>query len=259
MSEPDQPRQETEALRERISRLSAAILRTSVSLNVGTVLHEVVESARALTGARYGVITTIVDAAGELQDFVTSGFTADEQPAARSLPPDLPRVLADRQRIVQVLNNLFSNAARHAPESSPIRVAAERAGVHLAVSVSDEGRGVAPELLPHLFRKYAGVVGDERQRGARGSGLGLAICKGLVEAHGGRIRAESGGAGQGARFTFTLPVAEEAGGAALARPRRGSYPPRTGASRRASWWWTTTRRRCATCATRSQWRATPRW
>ena len=58
MSEPDQPRQETEALHERISRLSAAILRTSASLNVGTVLHEVVESARALTGARYGVITT---------------------------------------------------------------------------------------------------------------------------------------------------------------------------------------------------------
>ena len=149
-------------------------------------------------------------------------------PVRIDLPPDLPRVLADRQRIVQVLNNLFSNAARHAPESSPIRVAAERAGVHLAVSVSDEGRGVAPELLPHLFRKYAGVVGDERQRGAGGSGLGLAICKGLVEAHGGRIRAESGGAGQGARFTFTLPVAEEAGGVALARPRRGSYPPPNG-------------------------------
>ena len=100
--------------------------------------------------------------------------------------------------------------------------------MHLAVSVSDEGRGVAPELLPHLFRKYAGVVGDERERGAGGSGLGLAICKGLVEAHGGRIRADSGGAGQGARFTFTLPVAEEAGGAALALPRRGSYPPPNG-------------------------------
>ena len=125
------------------------------------------------------------------------------------LPPDLPRVMADRQRIVQVLNNLFSNAARYAPESSPIEVAAERDGVHVAISVSDEGRGVPVERLPHLFRKYA-PAGD-RARGVGGYGLGLAICKGLVEAHGGRIRAESGGAGRGTRFTFTVPVADESG------------------------------------------------
>ena len=84
VSEPDQPRQETEALRERLSRLSAAILRTSASLNVGTVLHEVVESARALTGARYGVITTI-DAVGELQDFRHLRLHGGRAPAARSL------------------------------------------------------------------------------------------------------------------------------------------------------------------------------
>ena len=130
------------------------------------------------------------------------------------LPPDLPRVLADRQRIVQVLNNLFSNAARHAPESSPIRVAAARDGVHVAISAADDGRGVPPEKLPHLFRKHAGVAGGDREHGGGGFGLGLAICKGLVEVHGGRIRAESGGPGQGTRFTFTIPVAEDAGEAA---------------------------------------------
>ncbi len=123
------------------------------------------------------------------------------------LPSDLPRVLADRRRIVQVLNNLFSNAARHSPETFPIRVSAAQDGVYVAISVSDEGRGIPAEQLPHLFRKYA-RVGDS-QGGIRGSGLGLAICKGLVEAHGGRIRAESGGVGLGARFTFTIPVAEE--------------------------------------------------
>ena len=125
------------------------------------------------------------------------------------LPPDLPSVMADRRRIVQVLNNLFSNAARHAPDSSPIRVAARRDGMHVAVSVSDEGRGVAPERLPHLFQKYTGA--DDAARGLSGTGLGLAICKGLVEAHGGRIRAESAGIGRGTRFTFTLPVAEATG------------------------------------------------
>ena len=104
-----------------------------------------------------------------------------------------------------------AHASRYAPESSPIRVSAERDGVHVAVSVADEGRGIAPERLAHLFQKYAGAAGGEREAGAGGSGLGLAICKGLVEAHGGRIRAESGGPGQGARFTFTLPIAAEAG------------------------------------------------
>ncbi len=122
------------------------------------------------------------------------------------LPPDLPRVMADRRRLVQVLNNLFSNASRHSPQTSPIRVAGAREGVHVAISVSDEGRGVPPELLPHLFRKHAGA-GD--RDGGAGSGLGLAICKGLVEAHGGRIWAESSGPGRGTRVTFTIPVTEE--------------------------------------------------
>ena len=131
-----------------------------------------------------------------------------------NLAPDLPRVMADSRRIVQVLNNLLSNAARYSPESAPIRVSAVRDGVHVALSVSDEGTGVAPERLAHLFNKYAGVVGGGQDSGPGGSGLGLSICKGLVEAHGGRIRAASSGSGQGARFTFTLPVAEQTGAVA---------------------------------------------
>ena len=139
------------------------------------------------------------------------------------LPQDLPRILADRGRIVQVLNNLFTNAARFSPGSSPIRVAARREGLHVAISVSDEGRGMAPEQLQRLFRKYTGLSGDE----GRGSGLGLAICKGLVEAHGGRIRAASDGPGRGTQITFTLPVAEEAGDVPdQSRPsRQGSERP----------------------------------
>ena len=136
------------------------------------------------------------------------------------LPPGLPPVMADRRRIVQVLNNLLCNAARHAPESSPIRVAAVRDGVHVAVSVRDEGRGVAPERLAHLFRKRAGLAGGEEGRGA--AGLGLAICKGLVEAHGGRIRAASGGAGQGTEIAFTLPAAAHDGEDAGPAPGAGA-------------------------------------
>ena len=126
------------------------------------------------------------------------------------LPPDLPPAMADRRRIVQVLNNLFSNASRHAPESSPIRVTAVREGVHVAISVADEGRGVAPERLPHLFRKHTGLSGGDREGALGAAGLGLAICKGLVEAHGGRIRAASGGPGQGTEVTFTLTTGAKA-------------------------------------------------
>ena len=126
------------------------------------------------------------------------------------LPQDLPTVLADGPRIVQVLSNLLANAARHSPASSPIRIAAVRDGPHVAVSVSDDGRGVPTAKLPHLFRKHVGPGGDDATHGLGGPGLGLAICKGLVEAHGGRIRAESGGQGQGARFTFTVPAVADA-------------------------------------------------
>ena len=138
---------------------------------------------------------------------------------AIDLPAELPWVMADRQRIVQVLTNLLTNAARNSPESSPIRVEAARDGAHVAVSVSDEGRGVPPEMLGRLFAKHAAFTGGGPRQGA---GLGLAICKGLVEAHGGRIRAESEGLGRGVRFTFTLPAAE--GADVRAKPRPAAEP-----------------------------------
>ena len=122
------------------------------------------------------------------------------------LAPNLPWVLADRKRLVQVLNNLLANAARHSDESSPIRVTAGRQGKHVAVAVADEGRGIPAESLPHLFRKFSRAQSEEQ---GGDTGLGLAICRGIVEGHGGRIWAESDGPGQGARFTFTLPVADE--------------------------------------------------
>ena len=138
------------------------------------------------------------------------------------LPPDLPSVLADRRRIVQVLGNLLANAASHSPEDSAIRVIAVREDIHVAVSVIDEGRGVAAERLPHLFRKFSRSEGEDPGRGLGGSGLGLAICKGIVETHGGRIWAESDGEGLGARFTFTIPLVLEAGTGAAAAPARRS-------------------------------------
>lgn len=126
------------------------------------------------------------------------------------LEDDLPQVMADRRRIAQVLDNLLSNAVRYSPADNPITLGARREGVHVALSVADEGRGVRPELLPHLFQKYSPLDGEEMGRDTHGSGLGLAICKGIVEAHGGRIWAESDGENLGTTFIFTVPVADGA-------------------------------------------------
>ena len=142
------------------------------------------------------------------------------------LSPDLPLLMADGRRVVQVLNNLLSNAARHSHEASAIGVSAVREGYHVAVSVTDEGRGIAAERLPHLFRKFSRLEGEDRGRDIAGSGLGLAICKGIVEAHGGRIWAESDGPGLGARFTFTIPVAQGAGTGAANLPVRSGRSER---------------------------------
>ncbi|MCY3646807.1 MAG: ATP-binding protein [Chloroflexi bacterium] len=146
------------------------------------------------------------------------------------LPSDLQSVMADRRRIVQVLLNLLSNAVRHSPDDSAVRVSASPSGVEVEIRVTDKGEGMTAEQLPRLFNKFSRSPGQAGRETAE-SGLGLAICKGIVEAHGGRIRAESDGPGQGAQFSFTLPATEtpgaaessvspEAGAAAERRPSR---------------------------------------
>ena len=124
------------------------------------------------------------------------------------IEPDLPLVAVDRRRIVQVLGNLLSNAARNSPDSSVIRVTAFRRDLYVAITVIDQGRGIPAENLPQLFQKFSRVQAEEQ---GGDTGLGLAICKGIVEVHGGRIWAESDGLGMGARLTFTLPTVEETG------------------------------------------------
>ena len=140
--------------------------------------------------------------------FVGSAFpgSGSRHDVRIDLPPDLPRVSADPRRIVQVLGNLLSNAARHSGDGLPIQVSAVRRDLHVAVTVEDRGRGMSADQLSRLFRKFSRVEAGEA---GGDTGLGLAICRGIVEAHGGRIWAESDGPDRGSRFTFTLPTAEE--------------------------------------------------
>ena len=125
-----------------------------------------------------------------------------------NLAADLPPAVADRRRIVQVIVSLLSNAASNSPEESPIRVAAVREGVHIAVSVADAGRGILSDDLPRLFQTLSRVEDSDRGGGGLGAGLALAVCKGIVEAHGGRIWVEKEEPDLGTRFTFTIPASE---------------------------------------------------
>ena len=189
------------------------------------LINDLLDAGRIETGTLSVELepAEVADLVEQARKTFLSGDVGGRHPVPIDMPPDLPRVMADRQRIVQVLNNLLSNAARHSPEASPVRVAAVQDGVHVAISVSDAGRGVPSDQLPHLFRKHAGVAaGGDGKPGLGSYGLGLAICKGLVEAHGGRIWAESAGTGQGTRFTFTIPADEEADHGAAAGVARSS-------------------------------------
>ena len=170
-------------------------------------------------------VTALVDSARNT--FLSGG---DRHDIHVELQPDLPWVMADRRRIAQVLGNLLSNAARHSPESSGIWVTAVQRGVLVEVCVADDGVGISSERLLRLFRKSSRLEGDDGGGGLSESGMGLAICKGIVEAHGGRIWAESDGPGLGARFTFTLPETEAPSYVAPAEAARPS--PQRGKSGR---------------------------
>ncbi len=150
-------------------------------------------------------IVALVDQAGAV--FVRGGGRNVPQV---DLPAELPTVMADRARIIQVISNLLSNASGSAQGSFAVRVSAAHAGLYVAVSVVVEGWELPPDQLPNLFRKYSRIDGGMVERDIAGYGLGLSICKGIVEAHGGRIWAESAGPDRGVRFTFTIPVADQA-------------------------------------------------
>jgi two-component system sensor histidine kinase BaeS len=121
------------------------------------------------------------------------------------VPPDSPVAWADPHRIGQVLQNLFGNALQHTPSGGQVVVHLGAQGSHAIISVVDNGTGIASDDMPRLFERFY-RADRSRARASGGSGIGLTIAKHLVEAHGGRIWAESDGLGKGARFSFTLPL-----------------------------------------------------
>jgi signal transduction histidine kinase len=123
-----------------------------------------------------------------------------------SLPADLPLIQADEDRITQVLVNLVANAIQYTPEGGDVTISAARHENEIYISVKDTGIGIPPEHLANLFTRFYRVDKSRSRNAGGGSGIGLTIAKHLVEAHGGRVWAESAGDGQGSTFSFSLKI-----------------------------------------------------
>jgi signal transduction histidine kinase len=148
-----------------------------------------------------------VDAVSETRDAIARarmrGATID-----LTAPPEPVRLAIGQPRFAQLLDNLIANAMKYSPPSEPIGVRLSAEDGHGKVSVSDRGIGIPSEHLGRIFDRFYRVGGASDA--VAGQGLGLSICKEIVTAHGGRIWAESEGAGRGSTFTFTLPLAVRA-------------------------------------------------
>lgn len=136
--------------------------------------------------------------------------------------PEQPLVIhGDPVRLVQVFTNLLANASKYTKEGGGICLEASGAGGQAVITVADNGQGIAPEFLPHVFDLFTqGPRALARSEG--GLGVGLNVVRNLVGMHGGRVEADSGGAGRGSRFTVVLPVSNEAAAAPRQRPFAGS-------------------------------------
>jgi PAS domain S-box-containing protein len=136
---------------------------------------------------------------------VLPAIEAKEIRLSKMLDPQAGPVRGDPGRLQQVVWNLVNNAVKFTPKGGRIQIALERIDSQIEISVSDNGQGIPPELLPTVFERFR--QGDaSTTRRAGGLGLGLAIAKQIVELHGGTIQAESDGEGQGATFRVRLPV-----------------------------------------------------
>jgi signal transduction histidine kinase len=134
---------------------------------------------------------------------------------------------ADAARFAQVFANLLNNAAKYTDPGGTIRISARLAGAQVEVAVSDNGIGIAPGMLPHVFELFAQERQDV-QRAKGGLGIGLAIVRSLVQAHGGSVDASSAGHGRGATFRVTLPAAAAPTGTSRTPPPAKRTALRTG-------------------------------
>ena len=172
------------------------------------LIEDILDMSRIVAG-RFRLNVASVDLAGTIEaalDVVRPAAQAKNVSLQAVLDSQLGPISGDAERLQQVLWNLLSNAITHTPRGGRVYVRLQRVNSHVEISVTDNGKGVDPAFLPHMFERFRQEENSATRRHT-GLGLGLAITRHLVELHGGTISAASEGLGRGATFTVRLPLA----------------------------------------------------
>ena len=171
------------------------------------LIEDILDGSRIITGKLHLEVSSIdlVAVVRAAVDAVRPAATAKNITLVLDLDAASARIHGDPDRLQQVVWNLVNNALKFTPKGGRIEVRLSRVGTSTELCVKDNGRGIASDFLPHVFERFRQADGTTTRR-AGGLGLGLALVRHLVEAHGGSVRAESAGEGQGAAFSVTLPV-----------------------------------------------------
>ncbi|HEX8456527.1 MAG TPA: PAS domain S-box protein [Pyrinomonadaceae bacterium] len=195
------------------------------------LIDDLLDTSRIITG-KLRLEMRVVDPAAVVAAAVETARPAAEAKDIRlqtAFDTHSAPISGDPDRLQQVVWNLLSNAIKFTPVGGRVEVSLERAASHVRISVSDTGRGIAPEFLPHVFDRFR-QADQTTTRTHGGLGLGLAIVRQLVELHGGSVRVESAGEGQGTTFTVALPLVpferhEPAAAGAQATANEQTCPP----------------------------------
>lgn len=171
------------------------------------LVDDLIDASRIVTGqlqcgsAEFDLRSVVVDAV----DALRGSAEASGVPLTMAVPPQAVVYVGDPERLQQVVGNLLSNAVKFTPKGRAVDVRLEETGGIARITVRDEGRGIDPSFLPHIFEAFR-QADDVKSRRHGGLGLGLAIARHLVEIHGGTIRGESAGIGHGTTMTVELPL-----------------------------------------------------
>jgi signal transduction histidine kinase/ActR/RegA family two-component response regulator len=171
------------------------------------IVEDILDVSRIITGKLqlHLEVTNLIQIANDALDVVRPSAVAKRIPLEFVPPAELPFLIADPERIRQVIWNLLSNAVKFTDPDGKVVLSLAQHGSSVVLRVADTGRGIDPEFLPYVFERFKQADGSTTRRFG-GLGLGLAIVRHIVELHGGQVRVESEGKGKGALFEVTLPV-----------------------------------------------------
>jgi CheY-like chemotaxis protein/two-component sensor histidine kinase len=172
------------------------------------LIEDLLDMSRIVSGkirldVQYVDLASVINSA---VDLLKPSADAKQVRMHRVIDPLAGPVSGDPNRLQQIVSNLLSNAIKFTPRDGKVEILLERVNSHVELTVTDTGKGISPEFLPHVFDRFRQADASTTRKYS-GLGLGLSIVKQLVELHGGTVRAKSAGEGAGASFTVALPLA----------------------------------------------------